>query len=177
MWPSEQRSTANYWKLGIGSIFGNVQGADLAISVASAIQYMRGKHRDKNGTWLFSELDEQFHSPISKTLDPEFFVTKRFFEPVLKASILRSARAHDIVAAGYERELMDQLDILIRDDVFRGLWWELAVAMAVDQLPRGLLDKMVEYCSDGMDVVRAALRPRYGRGSESTDRRAGENER
>lgn len=177
VWPSEQRSTANYWKLGIGSIFGNVQGADLAISVASAIQYMRGKHRDKNGTWLFSELDEQFHSPISKTLDPEFFVTKRFFEPVLKASILRSARAHDIVAAGYERELMDQLDILIRDDVFRGLWWELAVAMAVDQLPRGLLDKMVEYCSDGMDVVRAALRPRYGRGSESTDRRAGENER
>ena len=169
VWPSEDRSTMNYWKLGKSSIFGDVQGADLAISVASAIQYMRGRHREMNGAWSFSELDEQFHSPISKTLDPEFFVTKRFFEPVLKASILRSARAHDIMAAGYEHELLDQLDILIRDDSFRGLWWELTVAMAVDQLPRSLLDKMDQYRSDGMDVIRTVVRPQYRREIESTD--------
>lgn len=176
IWLGEQRSMVEYWNLGPGSIFGDVQEADLAISVASAVQYMRGKHRSKDGTWLPSELDEEFHSPISKTLDPEFFVTKRFFEPVLKASILRSTRAHDIMAAGYERELSDQLDILIRDDSFRGLWWELAIAMAVDQLPRNLLDKMAKCCSEGMDLIRSVLGSHQARVSESTDHGLGDDE-
>ncbi len=157
VWVNERRNAAEYWKLGPDSIFGDVQAADLAVSVASAVQYMRGKHRDKDGAWQSSDLDEVFHSPISKTLDPEFFVTKRFFEPVLKASILRATRAHDIVAAGYEGELSDQLEILIKDDAFRGLWWELAIAMAVDQLPRNLLEKMDQHCSEGMDLMRAVL--------------------
>ena len=80
------------------------------------------------------------------------------------------------MAVGYEGELSDQLEILIKDDAFRGLWWELAIAMAVDQLPRNLLEKMDQHCSEGMDLIRSVLGSHQARVSESTDHGLGDDE-
>ena len=156
-WPDSGDNSADYWKLGTDSIFGNVQGADLAVSVASAVQTMRGKVRESEGAWLGSELDEVFQSPIAKILDPAFWATNRFYEPVLKASILRSTRAHDIMAPGSEKELVDELRGLWDDESFRGLVWEFVLAMAMNQLPRTLYDSMPRPSSELAELVASVL--------------------
>ena len=155
-WPNGNGSSDGYWILARGSIFGDVQGADLAVSVASAIQVMRGKRRQEDGTWLPSELDDVFQSPIAKILEPEFFATMRFYEPVLKASILRSTRSHDIMAPGNDKELLRQLQILVEDENLWGLSWELIIAVAMDQLPRSVRD-MIPVSSPDLTALVAAV--------------------
>lgn len=157
VWPTHSGTGSEYWHLGSGSIFGNVQGADLAVSVASAIQSMRGKRRHQGGAWLASELDEIFQAPIAKILDPDFFVSKRFYVPILKAAILRATRAHDMMAPGNDGELLGQLEILVKDQHFAGLFWELILAVSMDQLPRALLDMMPQFPPDLTDLVAAVL--------------------
>ena len=156
-WPNDGINSLDYWKLGPGSIFGSVQGSDLAVSVASAVQLMRGKQRQSDGAWLGSELDEVFQSPIAKILDPQFWATNRFYEPVLKASILRSTKAHDIVAPGCEKELIDELQDLVDDEFIQGLGWELVLAMAINQLPRTLYDKIPRLSPELASVVASVL--------------------
>ena len=157
VWPNHIDMSEDYWKLGPDSIFGDVQGADLVISVAAAVQSMRGKDREADGAWLGSELDEVFQSPVAKILAPEFWATNRFYEPVLKASILRCTKAHDIVAPGSEKELLDELQVLVNDESFRGLGWELVLAMAMHQLPRTLYDMMPQLPSELTALVASVL--------------------
>ena len=45
-WPTDDPDYGQrFWELGPKSVFGEVQGADLAVSVAAAIQWLRGEHR------------------------------------------------------------------------------------------------------------------------------------
>lgn len=94
---SDVRQREKYWRLGSNSIFGEVQGADLAISVAATIQSLRSSQVGSDGLWSETRLDEVFRSPVAKVLDPEFYIGRRFYEPVLVASIFRSLKAHDVV--------------------------------------------------------------------------------
>jgi hypothetical protein len=100
------------WALRQGSVFGNVQGADLAASVASAMQELRSTI-DKDGHERVSALDEYFRSPVSKVLDPALYISGRFYEPVLVASILRASHAHDLNPPG-QRDLTEALTAEIR---------------------------------------------------------------
>ena len=124
-----------YWRLGKDSVFGNVQGADLAVSVAASVQRLRGKLRQSDGTWAESQLDELFRSPLAKVLDPQFFMTGRYYEPVLVASILRAAKRHDIRTPSNDLELRGHIKTLVAEESSYGLHGELLLAVALNQLP------------------------------------------
>ena len=122
------------YELGPGSIFGEIQGSDLALSVAAAIQQMRGS-RFEDGKWLDSELDEVFHSPLAKVLDPQFYLGGRYYDPVLVASILRGSKAHDIRAPGDDDTLHERIKIIVSEGRAEELHGELMLAAALGQLP------------------------------------------
>lgn len=125
-----------FWDLGPNSVFGSVQDADLAASVAASIQRMRGMRRKANGTWKESELDEVFQSPIAKVLDPRRYLAGRYYEPVIVASILRATRAHDVTPPGDDAELRARLEIVAAADASTELHGELMLAAALGQVPR-----------------------------------------
>ncbi len=136
-WPKgEPKYGLKFWELGPESVFGDVQGADLAVSVAAAIQRMRGKRRQENGTWSESDLDEVFHSPLAKVLDPELYLAGRFYEPVIVASILRASKGHDIRAPGDDLNLQSRIKILSSTESSKELHGELMLAEALGHLPR-----------------------------------------
>ena len=126
----------DFWRLGPNSIFGDVQKADLAVSVAAAIQQMRGEHPRGNGTWEESKLDEEFRSPVAKVLDPKFYLGGRYYEPVIVASILRASRGHDLRAPGDDTKLRSRIRMVASANSSTELHGELALAAAMDQLPR-----------------------------------------
>ena len=128
---------ARYWRLGANSIFGEVQGADLAISVASTIQSLRSSRLRSNNSWSESKLDEVFQSPIAKVLDPEFYIGRRFFEPVLVASIFRALRPHDILPPSRDDLLLRKFEMLFKNSTYKHLHGEFALAIARKQLPIG----------------------------------------
>jgi hypothetical protein len=103
----QQYGEEGEWTLRQGSVFGDVQGADLATSVAAAMQELRSTVAP-DGTDRTSRLDEQFRSPISKVLDPALYLAGRYYEPVLVASILRASHAHDLNPPG-QRDLQEAL--------------------------------------------------------------------
>ena len=103
----ERHGESGSWTLRQGSVFGDTQGADLAVSVASALQELRSTI-GKNGEPRRSDLDDQFRSPISKVLDPALYVAGRYYEPVLVASILRASHSHDLNPPG-QRDLEEAL--------------------------------------------------------------------
>lgn len=136
-WSDEEPDFASrFWELGPKSVFGEVQRADLATSVAAAIQGKRGERELKRGVWSESELDEEFRSPIAKVLDPRLYLAGRYYEPVIVASILRGSKKHDIRAPGKDAELLDRLAVLVGSESSTGLHGELMLAAAVGQLPR-----------------------------------------
>ena len=153
-WPDDEPQYS-YWELGPKSVFGDVQGADLAVSVAAAIQRMRGKRKQEDGTWRESELDEVFHSPIAKVLDPELYLAGRYYEPVLVASILRAAKGHDIRAPGDDLNLQSRIEILASAESSKELHGELMLATALDQLPRAFADALRGGHPDMTALVRA----------------------
>ena len=132
----EKSSARRFWDLGRGSVFGAVQGADLAVSVAAAIQRMRGMRRTADGRWEESELDEVFQSPIAKVLDPLFYLGGRYYEPVIIASILRAARGHDVRSPGDDGELQTRVDVVASAEASTELHGELMLSAALRQLPR-----------------------------------------
>ena len=134
-WPIDEPAY-RYMELSSRSVFGEVQGADLAVSVAAAIQWLRGNHRVGDEQWRESELDEVFHSPLAKVLDPQLYLAGRFYEPAIVASILRASKAHDIRAPGDDLRLNDRIEILMKAENSKGLCGELILAAAIDQLPR-----------------------------------------
>ena len=152
---AEEEPKNRYWELGPNSIFGELQGADLAVSVAAVLQRMRGKRRQVDGTWRESDLDEEFHTPIAKILDPELFVAARYHEPVLLASILRASKRHDIRPPGDASALQERIDILASDEGSKDLHGELMLAALLDQLPRASHDTIREAHPDMAAVVRA----------------------
>ncbi len=122
------------WELNPESIFGNVQGADLLMSVAASVQRLRLTRLD--GVRVESRLDERFRSPISKTLDPELYLLGRFYEPIILAAIMRAARPHDLrPPEGDERldlGLANQLQYLTTSEQMLG---ELLVQAALGNVP------------------------------------------
>ena len=139
-WTCSSSDIVDYWKLGPSSIFGEVQGADLAVSVAAAIQRMRGECRKNDNTWQESELDEVFRSPIAKVLDPQFYLVGRYYEPVLVAAILRATKIHDVRAPDIERCMQSRLATLAGAEMSKELHGELMLASVLNQLPVGFLD-------------------------------------
>ena len=125
-----------FWDLGPGSVFGTVQDADLAVSVAASIQRMRSMRRRPNGTWEESKLDEAFQSPVAKILDPRFYLAGRYYEPVIVASILRATKAHDVRSPGDDSELRSRVEIVASAETSTELHGELMLAAALRQLPR-----------------------------------------
>ena len=144
-----------YWKLNPGSVFGHVQGADLAASVAAAIQSMRGERRE-DGEWQESYLDEDFCSPLAKILDPIFYVAGRYYEPAIIASILRASKNHDIRAPGrHEAELSSRVKALVSEEMSKDLHGELMLAAALHQLPRAYDDALPQAHPDMVALVKA----------------------
>lgn len=141
---SDERSRARYWRLGSNSIFGEVQGADLAISVASTIQSLRSSRTKGDNSWSETKLDEVFRSPISKVLDPEFYLGRRFYEPVLVASIFRSVKPHDVAAPSHEGLLFRQLELLLNNNRNRYLCGEVALSIARNHIPRNCRNLLPE---------------------------------
>lgn len=136
-WTSDDRNVADrYWKLGRESVFGEVQGADLAVSVAASVQRLRGRQRQPSGKWSESQLDEVFRSPLAKVLDSQLYIAGRYYEPVLVASILRASRRHDIRAPGNDSELRNHVESLASAESSSELHGELVLAIALNQLPR-----------------------------------------
>ena len=134
-WPADESeyNSSRFWELGPKSVFGDVQSADLAVSVAAAVQRLRGS-RKEGGTWRESNLDEVFHSPVAKVLDPELYLAGRYYEPVLVASILRALKPHDIRAPGDDFYLHERIKLLAAVDSSRELHGELVLAAALNQL-------------------------------------------
>lgn len=141
---SDVHERARYWRLGPNSIFGEVQGADLSISVAGTIQSLRSSRMDSDGSWSETKLDEVFQSPIAKVLDPEFYIGRRFYEPVLVASIFRSLRPHDVVPPSRAGLITRQVKLLLQNHRNRHLHGELALAVARRHLPIALGDSLHE---------------------------------
>ena len=155
-WPTDDPEWADrYWELGPKSVFGEVQGADLAVSVAAAIQRLRGSRKQEDGTWLESDLDEVFHSPLAKVLDPHLYLAGRYYEPVLVASILRASKGHDIRAPGDDFNLQQRVKILAATESSKELHGELILATALNQLPRASYDSPPPAHPDMASLVRA----------------------
>lgn len=85
---------ANRWELNRESIFGDIQGVDLLVCIASCIQRLRTSSPDDDDPE--SNLDDRFRSPVSKILDPHLYLLGRFYEPVILAAIMRASNPHDI---------------------------------------------------------------------------------
>ena len=136
-WTDDQhKGGGEFWKLGPESVFGEVQGADLAISVAAAIQRMRGERRDSPSGWRESELDDVFRSPVAKVLDSRFFLGGRFHEPAIVAAILRASKGHDLMAPGNGLRLQERVASLASTEGWAELHGELMLAARLGQLPR-----------------------------------------
>jgi len=85
--------------LGPRSVFGELRDeSQVFVAVASALQFMRD-HADNNA------LSETYTSPISRVLAPDFYVSGRFYAPVILCSILRAARRFDLRATAIEPKL------------------------------------------------------------------------
>ncbi|SDY50082.1 hypothetical protein SAMN05660209_03036 [Geodermatophilus africanus] len=125
-----------FWELNPGSVFGEVQGADLMTSVAAAIHGLRAKTTDDGRTPVEPRLDTRFRSPVSKVLDPDLYLLGRFYEPVLIASILRASHEWDVRSPDGDDHLADavrqHLTYLASGDRFAG---ELLVMAALGHLP------------------------------------------
>ena len=155
-WPADDPKWADrFWELGPKSVFGEVQGADLAVSVAATIQRLRGRRKQEDGTWLESDLDEVFHSPLAKVLDPQFYLAGRYYEPVLVASILRASKRHDIRAPGDDFNLHQRIKILAAAESSRELHGELILATALNQLPSASYNALPQAHPDMAALVRA----------------------
>ena len=106
------------------------------ISVASAIQRMRGRRREQGNKWTEPRLDEVFRSPIAKILDPHLYFRGRYYEPVLVAAILRSVHRHDVRSPTADEALGKMLEAHLLQSPSSGeLRGELVLATIRGLLP------------------------------------------
>lgn len=102
--------------------------AELFASVASALQSMRsGGDR--------SRLDEDFTQPVAKVLNPDLYLTGRFYDDIIRAAILRAARPHDLRAPKIERRLVRAITRELLDARLVDLRSEMLWAIAQEKLP------------------------------------------
>lgn len=98
--------------LGPRSVFGELRDeSQVFVSVCSALQVMRDQER--SGT--SNALSETYTSPISRVLAPEYFLSGRFYAPVIVGSILRGARRFDLRATAIEPRLRQAAGERFRD--------------------------------------------------------------
>jgi hypothetical protein len=122
----------NWQELNSGSVFGDVQHADLAVSVAAALQRMRC-----GSDGVESELDEEFRSPVAKVLDPHLYLTGRFYEAPIVAAILRATHRHDLRSPTNEHTLKKSVEEhLLNAPSSTQLRSELVLATARRLLPK-----------------------------------------
>jgi hypothetical protein len=122
-------------ELGPRSIFGPLQTeAQVFTAVASSLQTLRSWERHPDRKKQGSSLSESFSSPIARVLAPEYFVSGRYYAPIVFASVLRAARRFDIRATAIEGRLRTAVGERFADhDVIRP---EMLYAMARGLLPR-----------------------------------------
>jgi hypothetical protein len=114
--------------LGPRSVFGELEDeSQVFVAIASALQRMRDRQVDDS-------LSDSFTSPISKVLSPEFFVSGRFYAPVILCSILRASRRFDIRATAIESRLRKAVGERYAD--LPAIRAELLYTMARGVLPR-----------------------------------------
>jgi hypothetical protein len=135
-WP--ETSERYHWdSLNRESVFGDVQQAELMLSVASAIQSLRGKTKGASGSYENnSRLDDEFRTPIAKVLEPDLYFQGRYYEPVLTAAFLRAVGRHDVRSASGDATLGEMVrDHLILSPKSSELRGEIALALARRILP------------------------------------------
>lgn len=113
------------WELGPGSIFHTDTEGELYAAVASAVQSLRAA----------GDLRETFAPPLSKVLDPIYWMDGRYYDAILTACLLRSTRRHDLRATPVDAELIRGLDSRLADSQFRPLRAELLLASGRGHLP------------------------------------------
>lgn len=146
----------SYWDLNPGSVFGDVQGVDLVVSIAAAVHALRFKY----GVDLSPQeprLDSRFRSPIAKVLDPSLYLFGRFYEPVLLASILRVCNPWDLSSPDIDDDLVDgvsqHLEYLASG---KSLMGEAIVLGRLDRLP-GRAIKALPQVGSELAVLADAL--------------------
>jgi hypothetical protein len=74
-----------------------ISEADLAASIASTIQHLRNRITNKNGNSVYSLSSSH---PLYSIIDPSDFLNadQRYFEPLIKACILRTAKHRELYA-------------------------------------------------------------------------------
>lgn len=132
------------WQLGPGSIFRARTEMDLFVAVASALQSLRAA----------GDLTERYRYPLAQALDPAFWLSGRYYDPVIAAAILRATRRHDIRTFQLDPDLQEGVSSRLRNpDDLRG---ELVMAAA-----RGHLPIAPEIAPDGSLAIDPAADPGF----------------
>jgi len=113
------------WELGPDSIFHADTQAELFAAVASATQSLRS----------VGDLSERPLYPISRVLDPGYWLTGRYYDPVLTACVLRCTRRHDLRAASIAPRLVEAMAKRLSEDASLELRAELLFAGGRNLLP------------------------------------------
>lgn len=147
--PEHSPAEVPRWTLGPGSIFHATTQAELFAAVASAVQSLRAA----------GDLSERFAPPLSKVLDPKFWLRGRYYDAVLTACILRATRRHDVRTTTIEAEVSRDVDSRLGEQAYRPLRAELLLACARGHLPMpttpGLFGRVLE--DPQADVAVAVL--------------------
>jgi hypothetical protein len=144
------------WELGPTSVFDDEENGQTPMSqteifaaVASGIQGLRA------GNSLY----ERPAFPLSLALDPLFWLTGRFYDPALTASILRSCRRHDVRASDLDGPLLAGVRERLDRHGFERLQGELIFAIGRGFLPSPVQEELVPIVLDGAvhDGIRELL--------------------
>lgn len=125
------RSDGTSWRLGPQSVFadlgfGEVNEVELFIAVASTIQTLRDKRI----------LNDQFTAPICKVLASEYFLTGRYYAPVILASILRASHRHDLRSDSTDSKQRSAVLELLNSESANIVRAEIFFAISQDKLPK-----------------------------------------
>jgi hypothetical protein len=108
-------------------VFGrDLTQAELFFVAASAIQQLRCSNR----------LFEHPQPPLARVLDPDGYLTGRYFEPVIKAAICRACRRSDLRTSTIEPALIAAVSKLMAEPISGELRGELILNVALSKLPQ-----------------------------------------
>jgi len=110
------------WKLTEESVFHAHSQVEMFAAVASAVQSIRAT----------GDLSERHSYPLTQVLDPKCWLTGRFYDSVIAASILRCTRRHDLRATKLDPLLLEGVEKRAAIEDMRG---ELLMAVGRGHLP------------------------------------------
>ncbi len=121
------KTSRRHLRLGPQSIFGRgLNQAEIMTAVAGALQELRDS----------GKLNDRPVTPVAKLLHPGFYLTGRYYDPVILAAVLRCCQRHDLYATATEksvrRALMSHLDRTAND----AAWGEVLLAIGIGKLPK-----------------------------------------